>query len=150
MDDAALLREFVRGGSQDAFRGLVERYTHLVYATALVCVRRGDMAEDVTQIVFWLLARRAHRIDPARLPGWLLRASYYTADKVRRAEARRRRHENLARAMTPTIQPAPTMPTGPMSPPCWAPASPLWATPTAPSSPCGSSRGRTGSASASP
>ena len=107
MDDAALLREFVRGGSQDAFRGLVERYTHLVYATALVCVRRGDMAEDVTQIVFWLLARRAHRIDPARLPGWLLRASYYTADKVRRAEARRRRHENLARAMTPTIQPAP-------------------------------------------
>ena len=107
MDDAGLLSEFVRNRSQDAFRGLVERYAGLVYAAARRQTRGRQSAEDVVQAVFWLLARKAHRLNAADLPGWLLRAAYLSARNVLRAEARHRRHEQLACAMNPSVQPAP-------------------------------------------
>ena len=60
-----LLANFVRNGSESAFRELVTSYLDLVYSTAIWLVD-GDThrAEDVSQIVFADLARMAGK--PAR------------------------------------------------------------------------------------
>jgi hypothetical protein len=51
-DDAELLSQFVKNGSEDAFNQLLTQYLDLVYSTALRGVG-GDahLAEDVTQTV---------------------------------------------------------------------------------------------------
>src|SRR5438034_11714051 len=70
MTDADALHQYAHNGSAQAFRELVTRYTGLAYAAARRQLR-GDahLAEDVTQAVFIVLARRAGSIrDPAVLP----------------------------------------------------------------------------------
>ncbi len=97
-DDAQLLRQFSREGSEPAFRELVERHLQLVNATARRIVA-GDahLAQDVTQIVFTDLARKAATLpDDVVLGGWLYRHTCYTAMKAIRAENRRRARERTA------------------------------------------------------
>ena len=103
MDDAELLEQFVRHRSQDAFRRLVERYCRCVYAAAQRQVRDRHLAEDVVQSVFCHLAARAARVDPSRLAGWLLTVTHLSARRVLRAQARRRRYEELAAMKHPAI-----------------------------------------------
>jgi len=92
--DADLLRRYVRHESQAAFAELVRRYGGLVHAT---CVREVDdphLAEDATQVVFLLLARKAPsllRVDS--LAGWLFRAARFSARNALRHERRRKVHE---------------------------------------------------------
>ena len=72
-DSQTLVAEYVRTGSEPAFRELVERYLGLVYSSALRLVG-GDtqFAEDVSQMVFLHLARKAHRLPrEVMLGGWL-------------------------------------------------------------------------------
>lgn len=94
LNDAYLLRQYVRHGSQAAFAALVRRYGGLVHATCLREVDDPQIAEDVTQVVFLLLARRAPsllRVDS--LAGWLFRAARFSARNALRQERRRRVHE---------------------------------------------------------
>ena len=96
-----LLAEYLRSGSETAFRELVERFTNLVYATALRLVG-GDthLAEDVAQTVFVHLARNAHRISgEAALGGWLHRDTCHVAATTLRTERRRRLREQQAMEM---------------------------------------------------
>lgn len=58
-DDWQLLREYVDQGSQAAFTTLVERHVNFVYSPCLREVRDAALAEDVTQVVFLILARKA-------------------------------------------------------------------------------------------
>src|SRR6187402_1970023 len=71
-DSPDLLRRFAANRSEEAFRALVRKHSGLVHATAL---RRlaGDQAaaDDVTQEVFTLLARKAHRLGGVILSAWL-------------------------------------------------------------------------------
>ena len=93
-EDAFLLRRFVRDKSQAAFTALVRRYGGLVHATCLREVDDPHLAEDATQVVFLLLARKAPsllRLDS--LAGWLFRASRFSARNALRNERRRRTHE---------------------------------------------------------
>ena len=111
MDDWRHLRRFVEEGSQEAFSCLASAYVDLVYSAALRQVRDKHLAEDVTQSVFVVLARKAGRLRPgASLAAWLLVTTRYLALDALDAKATRERHEREAAAMakteTPPIDPA--------------------------------------------
>jgi DNA-directed RNA polymerase specialized sigma24 family protein len=58
-EDWQLLCEFVRRNSQGAFQELVNRHLNLVHSVALRSVHNNQLAEEVAQAVFILLARKA-------------------------------------------------------------------------------------------
>lgn len=101
MDDAALLRRYAEERSEAAFAELVRRYVNQVYFAALRQVS-GDAhrAEDVTQAVFTLLARKAASLaGRPTLAGWLYTTTRFVANETRRAERRRQVREQEAHAM---------------------------------------------------
>ena len=97
MDDAELLRLYARDGSESAFQTLVERYLGLVHSAALRQVRDPHMSEDVAQVVFIILARKAGRLSTrVNLPGWLYRATRLASMRAIRTEMRRSQREQAA------------------------------------------------------
>lgn len=101
MQDADLLRDYWKNGSESAFTELVKRYVDLVYATARRKVGAPHLAEDITQGVFCLLARKAGGLtDQRTLAGWLYRATCLQAARAVRTDLRRRRHETEAAQMS--------------------------------------------------
>ncbi|MBU6399556.1 MAG: sigma-70 family RNA polymerase sigma factor [Verrucomicrobia bacterium] len=101
-DTNAWLAEFVRNGSETAFRQLVGRYLDLVYSTAMRLVG-GDwhLAEDVSQAVFVHLARKAGGLSPeVNLGGWLHRDTCFVARTMMRGERRRWSRERQAVEMS--------------------------------------------------
>jgi len=101
-DSQTLLAEYVRTGSEPAFRELVTRYLGLVYSSALRLVG-GDaqFAEDVSQTVFLHLARKAHRLPrELMLVGWLHRDTCHVARTLMRWERRRQKRERQAMEMS--------------------------------------------------
>ncbi|MBI4624165.1 MAG: sigma-70 family RNA polymerase sigma factor [Verrucomicrobia bacterium] len=99
--DAELLRRYVFGKSEDAFAELVRRHIDLVYSVALRQVG-GDMhlAQDVAQVVFTSLARKAEKLaERPVLGGWLYRTTQFAAIDTVRAASRRRARESEATTM---------------------------------------------------
>lgn len=97
MDDWQLLKAYAEGGSESAFRTILQRYLNLVYSTALRQVNNSQLAEEVCQAVFVLLGRRAGSFRRnAFLPGWLFRTTRFVASRAARSEHRRRRREKEA------------------------------------------------------
>lgn len=101
MDDHALLREYVERGSEAAFAALVERHLNKVYSVALRHTRNPDAAEEITQVVFVILARKSASLG-ARvvIAGWLCQTARLTAMTFLRGEIRRARREQEARMQT--------------------------------------------------
>ena len=95
--DHELLNEFTTNASEGAFATVVNRHIGLVYSAAFRHVNDAHLAEDVTQAVFVLLARKAGAI-PKRciLSGWLYRTARFIARDVVKSEARRRKREEDA------------------------------------------------------
>ena len=58
-DDHQLLVEFARDNSEPAFAALVQRHVNLVYSSALRSIGNAHAAEEITQAVFIILARKA-------------------------------------------------------------------------------------------
>ncbi len=104
--DADLLEQF-QNGSPDAFHVLVERYVALVHSVAQRHVANPRDAQDITQAVFILLARKAGTLGRKTvLPGWLYRTARLTAANFQRAEARRIRREQEAFMQSTLEEPA--------------------------------------------
>jgi RNA polymerase sigma factor (sigma-70 family) len=97
MDDMELLQEYALRNSEEAFATLVARHIDLVYSAALRQVGHHDQAEEITQAVFVILARKARSLGPGTiLPGWLFRTTRLTAANYLRTEIRRARREQEA------------------------------------------------------
>ncbi len=90
-DDMALVREYAQNNSERAFSTLVSRHVNLVYSVALRQTHNPHLAEEITQSVFIVLARKAGSLNPKTiLPGWLHRtARFISADTLK---IQRRRH----------------------------------------------------------
>ena len=92
-----LLREYASRNSEESFATLVSRHIDLVYSAALRQVANHHQAEEITQAVFVLLARKARSLKPRTiLPGWLLRTARLTAANCLRTEIWRARREREA------------------------------------------------------
>ena len=99
--DEELLEQYARERSESAFGELVTRHLDYVYSDALRVVN-GDapLAQDVTQTVFFDLARQAGKLScDVALAGWLHRHTCYTAAKAVRTERRRQSREQTAMEM---------------------------------------------------
>jgi len=111
-DDATLLRLYAQNHSERDFAELVRRHLNLVYSAALRQVN-GDthLAQDVTQLVFTDLARKAAELTHHRvLAGWLFTSTRFAAAKLVRTEQRRRNREQEAQLMQELSAPDPSAP----------------------------------------
>src|SRR5476651_1121342 len=96
-NDMELLRDYARNGSEAAFAELVQRHVNLVYSAALRHVGIDAHAEEITQAVFVILARKATGLRPDTiLEGWLHETTRLTALSFLRGERRRQFREQEA------------------------------------------------------
>src|SRR5689334_13347807 len=103
-DDMDLVREYAVRGSERAFEALVSRHVSLVHSAALRQVRDSQLAEEITQTVFIILARKAGSLGPKTvLPGWLYRTTRYVSAAALKIQ-RRREHREQEAHMDATIQ----------------------------------------------
>ena len=99
-----LVRDYARLNSQAAFAELVQRHINLVYSVALRHVGIAAHAEEITQAVFIILARKAAGLRPDTiLEGWLHETTRLTALSFLRGERRRQFREQEA-YMQSTLQ----------------------------------------------
>ena len=99
--DSELLARFASTGCDRSFARLVDRYLNLVYSAALRQLGRHDQAEDVTQRVWMVLARKAPAIPPGTVLGaWLAVTTRNLCMDLRKMETRRRERERKAAEMS--------------------------------------------------
>jgi len=97
MTDRELLRDYAELGSESAFRSLVDRHLDLVYATALRGLNDAHAAEEITQNVFVMLARKGLWLGgETNVVAWLHKAALLEIRRWWRGELRRRRREQTA------------------------------------------------------
>ena len=95
--DRELLRQYVRGNSHEAFAALVTRHVNMVYSVALRKTGNPQAAEEITQAVFIILAKKARELgEKTVLSGWLYHTARLTAANFLRTEMRRARREQEA------------------------------------------------------
>src|ERR1700735_4853298 len=96
-DDQQLLAEFITANSEAAFNALVSRHVNLVYSTALRFSGNPQAAEEISQAVFIILARKAHSLRRGTvLSGWLYQTARLLAANYVKHEIRRQRREQEA------------------------------------------------------
>jgi len=96
-DDRQLLRRFTEHNSQEAFAVLTARYLSLVYSVCRRELADDQTAEDVTQAVFLILARKAPTLGRnVVLSGWLLQTARFEAKNARLQAQRRAAYEQKA------------------------------------------------------
>lgn len=99
-EDSELLRRYAEERAEDALAEIVRRHVGLVYHAALRQAGDAALAEEVTQVVFADLARKAGGLaGRASITGWLYTSTRFAATKARRGEQRRRAREQEIFAM---------------------------------------------------
>ena len=98
MDSENHLLAYVRSGDEAAFAKVVTAYSSLVYGTAYRKTRNVQLAEEVTQNVFVLLARKAEKlVSRPGLGGWLHRTALLVSQNLLRSEAAHQRRTELVK-----------------------------------------------------
>jgi uncharacterized protein (TIGR03435 family) len=96
-DDMALVRQYAAHQSESAFATLVSRHTNLVYSASLRLVRDPQLAEEVTQGTFIILAQKAASLgEKTILPSWLYRTAGFVSRSALKREYRRLQREQEA------------------------------------------------------
>jgi RNA polymerase sigma factor (sigma-70 family) len=102
MNDWELIQAYCRDGSESAFTALVNRHVDFVHCAALRQVRDPSLAQDISQAVFLLLARKAGSLRQGTvLVSWLFRSTRFIATRALRSNYRRQRRELEAATMNP-------------------------------------------------
>jgi RNA polymerase sigma factor (sigma-70 family) len=97
LDDITLLREYAERDSEAAFAALVTRHVNKVYSVALRHTGNPHSAEEITQAVFVILARKSRQLGKrVILSGWLYQTARLTAVTFIRGGIRRARREQEA------------------------------------------------------
>ncbi len=100
LSDRELLRHYAATRSEAAFAQIVKRHAPFVYSAALRQIKDHSLAQDITQAVFVILARKAATLQcETVLAGWLFRAVRFAVRDTLKIEGRRRRREQEAAAM---------------------------------------------------
>ena len=108
LDDHELLAEYARTGSEAAFAVLVARYVNLVHSAAWRFTGNPHHAEEITQAVFIILARKAGGLRRGTvLSGWLYQTARLTAANFVKGEIRRQRREQEACMQSILTEPEP-------------------------------------------
>jgi RNA polymerase sigma factor (sigma-70 family) len=95
--DIELLQQYVHRNSDEAFAALVTRHVNMVYSAALRKTGNPSAAEEVTQVVFIILAKKAGGLrEKTIISGWLYQTTRLTAINFLRSEIRRVRREQEA------------------------------------------------------
>jgi RNA polymerase sigma factor (sigma-70 family) len=95
--DIELLQQYVHRNSDEAFAALVTRHVNMVYSAALRKTGSPSAAEEVTQVVFIILAKKAGGLrEKTIISGWLYQTTRLTAINFLRSEIRRVRREQEA------------------------------------------------------
>jgi RNA polymerase sigma factor (sigma-70 family) len=106
MDDQQLLNDYAQTGSQSVFAEIVARHIDWVYSVSRRRVIDAALADDVTQAVFIILAKKADKLPPGTiLAGWLMKAIQYSATDALKRQSRRRRYERKAAKMNQNATP---------------------------------------------
>ena len=93
LNDSSLLRRFAASRDDLAFRELVEKYTGLVYGVAFRRTGDSQWAEEISQNVFLVVAKKADLLSRQHSLGpWLHRATTLEALRFSRKEATYQRH----------------------------------------------------------
>lgn len=96
-EDMELVRQYVADKSESAFTEIVNRHVDLVYSAALRQVSDRHLAEEVSQTVFIILARKANSLsDKTILPGWLYKTTRFASDAALKQNIRRQKREHEA------------------------------------------------------
>src|SRR5581483_6434714 len=107
-DDMELVRQYAHHQSEEAFAAIVSRHVNLVYSVALRQVRDPHLAEEITQAVFIILARKAASLGPDTIvSGWLCRTARFAAADALKSQRRRQRREQEANMQSVVNEPAP-------------------------------------------
>ena len=94
MGDDTLIEHYLRrdAGSEKAFHDLVSKYAGMVFGVAMRKTGQPELAEEIAQTVFTILARKANRIEAqSSIAGWLHRATMLESAKALRTQYRRSR-----------------------------------------------------------
>ena len=97
LPDSELLCRFCQEHCEEAFATLVSRHVNMVYSAALRKTANPHAAEEISQAVFIILAKKASSLkNKSTLSGWLYETTRLTACNFIRNEVRRAKREQEA------------------------------------------------------